>query len=318
VVPRTPTVEISWAPHSSSPGHSCGKTPLLSIIHTFLHTCTHTHKYTNMCIHTHTHTHTRIHTHSIFCQRGGPCVGGGFGGLGFLNEPSGGAGGESKPWATSMSAVASRMAPELDAPPLTVTQRREVETCGAMQSRVPCVILAGFLGSGKTTTLNHLLTRNHGLKYAVIENEVGEVGIDQDILRESNRLQRDVAEVILMPNGCLCCRVRGDLVQALKKICLEHTDLDGIFIELSGTSLSVSTLRAPCHTTSLPLSPTLDPLPHPPSPSVSITLLPAIPFLSSCPGSSPPLPRPLATPPCTPFCVTRSGGVRTCGTDFLR
>jgi hypothetical protein len=124
--------------------------------------------------------------------------------------------------------------------------------------RLPCTIITGFLGAGKTTVLNHILTKHHGKKYAVIENEVGEVGIDQDILRGGNRLEREVREVILMPNGCLCCRVRGDLVEALKRICLDHADFDGVFIELSGlvpTPLALVSLT--------PLTPPLFPQPQP-------------------------------------------------------
>jgi len=74
-------------------------------------------------------------------------------------------------------------------------------------------ILTGFLGSGKTTLLNHILEDpNHGLRFAIIENEFGEVGVDERILSE--KADEEVIEVM---NGCICCTVRGDLVVALKK-----------------------------------------------------------------------------------------------------
>jgi G3E family GTPase len=99
------------------------------------------------------------------------------------------------------------------------------------------LILTGFLGSGKTTIMNHILLNQRDKKFAIIENEVGEVGVDQDLLE--GRIERNGTEVILMPNGCLCCRVRGDLVSALKKFCDSKTraHLDGIIIECSGSFL---------------------------------------------------------------------------------
>ena len=168
----------------------------------------------------------------IFCQRGGPCQDGGFGGFGGLGL---GGVGETpvKPWGSTMQAVAQRMAPE-QPPALTVSQKREVEACGALV-RLPCTIITGFLGSGKTTVLNHILRGQHHKKFAVIENEFGEVGIDQSLLSEEGQLERSSTEVILMPNGCICCRVRGDLIEALKRFCgPDAPELDGILIECSG------------------------------------------------------------------------------------
>ena len=78
-------------------------------------------------------------------------------------------------------------------------------------------ILTGFLGSGKTTFLNHILTQQHGKKLAVIENEFGEVGIDDDLLKKNTRMQAD-EEIIEMMNGCICCTVRQDLVVVLDKL----------------------------------------------------------------------------------------------------
>ena len=74
---------------------------------------------------------------------------------------------------------------------------------------IPVTILTGFLGAGKTTLLNRILLEQHGEKIAVIENEFGEVGIDNELLLQSDE------QIIEMNNGCICCTVRGDLVRIL-------------------------------------------------------------------------------------------------------
>src|SRR3989304_3551458 len=78
------------------------------------------------------------------------------------------------------------------------------------EKMVPVTILTGFLGSGKTTLLNRILKEDHGHRIAVIENEFGEAGVDNDILRDSGDEQ-----IVEMNNGCVCCTVRGDLVRIL-------------------------------------------------------------------------------------------------------
>ena len=91
-------------------------------------------------------------------------------------------------------------------------------------------ILTGFLGSGKTTLLNHILDDStHGLRFAIIENEFGEVGVDEKILSEKSD-----EEVIEVMNGCICCTVRGDLVEALKRLHKKIAQFDAVIIETTG------------------------------------------------------------------------------------
>ena len=107
----------------------------------------------------------------------------------------------------------------------------------AADARVPVTVLTGFLGSGKTTLLNHILTAAHGKKLAIIENEFGEVGIDDALLAKNAKMQAD-EEIIEMMNGCICCTVRQDLIVVLNKLIKRMKSgklkLDGIVIETTG------------------------------------------------------------------------------------
>lgn len=106
----------------------------------------------------------------------------------------------------------------------------------APAQKVPVTILTGFLGSGKTTLLNHILTAQHGKKIAIIENEFGEVGID-DALLQKNMKERSDDEVIEMLNGCICCTVRQDLIGVFQKFAKrlqEGGQLDAVIIETTG------------------------------------------------------------------------------------
>ncbi len=96
------------------------------------------------------------------------------------------------------------------------------------QSKVPVTVLTGFLGSGKTTLLNRILTENHGKRIAVIENEFGEVGIDQALVIGAEE------EIFEMNNGCICCTVRGDLIRILGNLMKRRDKFDYIMIETTG------------------------------------------------------------------------------------
>jgi G3E family GTPase len=94
--------------------------------------------------------------------------------------------------------------------------------------KIPVTVLTGYLGAGKTTLLNRILSEPHGKKYAVVVNEFGEIGIDNDLVVGVDE------EVFEMNNGCICCTVRGDLVRILDGLMRRKGKFDGIIVETTG------------------------------------------------------------------------------------
>jgi len=95
-------------------------------------------------------------------------------------------------------------------------------------NKIPVTVLTGYLGAGKTTLLNRILSEQHGKKYAVIVNEFGEIGIDNDLIIGADE------EVFEMNNGCICCTVRGDLVRILDGLMKRKGKFDAIIVETTG------------------------------------------------------------------------------------
>jgi G3E family GTPase len=93
---------------------------------------------------------------------------------------------------------------------------------------IPVTVLTGYLGAGKTTLLNRILSEEHGKKYAVVINEFGELGVDNDLVIDADE------EVFEMNNGCICCTVRGDLVRILTNLMKRRQKFDGIIVETTG------------------------------------------------------------------------------------
>lgn len=98
----------------------------------------------------------------------------------------------------------------------------------SQRTKVPVTILTGFLGAGKTTLLNRILSEHHGKRIAVIENEYGELGIDQALVVQADE------EIFEMSNGCICCTVRGDLIRVLNNLMKRRDRFDYVLVETTG------------------------------------------------------------------------------------
>jgi G3E family GTPase len=96
------------------------------------------------------------------------------------------------------------------------------------ETKIPVTVLTGYLGAGKTTLLNKILSDPKGKRYAVIVNEFGEIGIDNDLIIDADE------EIFELNNGCVCCSVRGDLIRILATLFKRRTSFDGIIIETTG------------------------------------------------------------------------------------
>ncbi|MBG0809669.1 GTP-binding protein [Methylosinus sp. H3A] len=99
-----------------------------------------------------------------------------------------------------------------------------------MTDKIPVTVLTGYLGAGKTTLLNRILTEQHGRRYAVIVNEFGEIGIDNDLVVGADE------EIFEMNNGCICCTVRGDLIRIIEGLLKRRGKFDAIIVETTGVA----------------------------------------------------------------------------------
>lgn len=102
---------------------------------------------------------------------------------------------------------------------------------------IPVTVLTGFLGAGKTTLLNRVLSENHGRRFAVIVNEFGEIGIDNELIVSSDE------EIFLMNNGCICCSVRGDLIRVLGGLMKRRGAFDAVLLETTGLADPASIIQ---------------------------------------------------------------------------
>jgi len=113
-----------------------------------------------------------------------------------------------------------------------------------MSSRIPVIVVSGFLGSGKTTFLKYLIEKTNK-RFGLLINEFGDIGIDGDLLKNCNSCNEDSPESIIeLNNGCLCCTVQDDFIPSIQTLLKTNLDLDAIIIETSGLALPIPLLKA--------------------------------------------------------------------------
>jgi len=113
-----------------------------------------------------------------------------------------------------------------------------------MPTRIPVIVVSGFLGSGKTTFLKYLIEKTNK-KFGLLINEFGDIGIDGDLLKNCSNCNEDSSESIIeLNNGCLCCTVQDDFIPSIQTLLKTNKDLDAIIIETSGLALPIPLLKA--------------------------------------------------------------------------
>src|SRR3954452_17096127 len=117
-------------------------------------------------------------------------------------------------------------------------------SASASLARIPCTIVTGFLGAGKTTLIRHVLANAGGRRLAVIVNEFGDVGIDGEILKGCGDSSCPEENIVELANGCLCCTVADEFVPGLDTILSRHPKVDHIIIETSGLALPKPLVQA--------------------------------------------------------------------------